>query len=167
MIVLRPAVDASSVTTLWLCPNRALSRRGLRGLVGLLAALTLTVAALGAWQGNVLAPAFALIESAGVAFALRTAWRAGDRGECITLDAQLLEVRALPGSRRMRFQPNWVRARLEAGRSCQRLLLTSHGRATEIGAFLGEPERIAVHARLQAMLTQIRVMPVQDPRQQS
>jgi hypothetical protein len=82
--------------TMWLKPNRALSRRGLRRLIVVLAVLALTTAGLGAWQGNVFAPLFALVESAAVACALSVAWRAGDRSERITLDASSLEVQLLP-----------------------------------------------------------------------
>ena len=71
MIVLRPAAAGLPCVTMWLRPNRALSRRGLRRLIVVLAALALTTAGLGAWQGNVFAPLFALVESFAVAFALR------------------------------------------------------------------------------------------------
>ncbi|WP_449421996.1 DUF2244 domain-containing protein, partial [Rhodanobacter lindaniclasticus] len=55
---------------MWLKPNRSLSRRGLRRLIVVLVALALTTAELGAWQGNVFAPLFALVESAAMAVAL-------------------------------------------------------------------------------------------------
>lgn len=155
MIVLRPA-DGMSCATIWLCPNRALSRRGLRRLIVVLAALTLTVAGLGAWQGNVYAPGFALVESAAVAWALRTSWRAGERGERITVDSRALSVLPLPGRPCRRFQTYWVRARLEPGHPRQRLLLSSHGQVMEIGAFLAEAERVAVYRRLSALLGEVQ-----------
>jgi uncharacterized membrane protein len=43
-----------------------------------------------------------------------------------------------------------VRARLEAGNG--RLLLSSHGRDLEIGAFLAEPERVELAQRLTVLL---------------
>ena len=92
MIVLRPVADNLLGVTMWLKPNRALSRRGLRRLIGVLAVLALTTAGLGAWQGNVFAPLFALVESVAVACALSVAWRAGDRSERITIDPSSLEV---------------------------------------------------------------------------
>ena len=58
MIVLRPAVAGLPCVTMWLKPNRALSRRGLRRLIVVLVVLALTTAGLGAWQGNVFAPLF-------------------------------------------------------------------------------------------------------------
>lgn len=153
MIVLRPAAAGSPRVTIWLRPNRTLSRRGLRRLIMLLVALVLATAVLGAWQGNVFAPLFALVESVALAAALRVAWRAGDRGECITLDDTSLEVRWLPGRQRVRFQAYWVRARLEQGKNgCRRLLLSSHGRELEIGGFLAERERVELLRKLKVLL---------------
>jgi uncharacterized membrane protein len=152
MIVLRPATAGLPCVTMWLKPNRALSRRGLRRLIVVLAALALTTAGLGAWQGNVFAPLFALVESAAVAVALSVAWRAGDRSERITLDASSLEVQSLPGRRRMRFQAYWVRVLLEPGDGRQRLLLSSHGRELEIGVFLAEQERVELSRKLKVLL---------------
>ncbi|PXV53118.1 Uncharacterized membrane protein [Dyella jiangningensis] len=140
---------------MWLKPNRALSRRDLRRLIGGLAALALTTAVLGAWQGNVFAPLFALVESTAVAFALGVAWRAGDRSERITLDESSLEVQFLPGRRSARFQTYWVRVRLVSGEGRGRLLLTSHGREVEIGAFLGEEERAELSRKLMVLLTEL------------
>ena len=152
MIVLRPAAAGSPRVTMWLRPNRTLSRRGMRRLIVVLVLLALTTAGLGAWQGNVFAPLFALIESAAVAAALSAAWRAGDRSERITLDAWSLEVRSLPDQRCLRFQSYWVRVLLERGEGHQRLLLAAHGRKWEIGAFLADQERVELSGKLVALL---------------
>ena len=159
MIVLRPAPAGLPCATIWLKPNRALSRRDLRRLIGVLAALALTTAGLGAWQGNVFAPLFALIESSAVAFALGVAWRAGDRSERITLDAKSLEVQSLPGRRSARFQPYWVRVQLGRGAGRHRLLLTSHGRELEIGAFLADEERAELSKKLMVLLADLHRQP--------
>ncbi|WP_430392114.1 DUF2244 domain-containing protein [Dyella sp. 20L07] len=140
---------------MWLKPNRALSRRDLRRLIGVLAALALTTAGVGAWQGNVFAPLFALVESSAVAFALGVAWRAGDRSERITLDESSLEVQFLPGRRSARFPTYWVRVRLYAEKGRGRLLLTSHGRELEIGAFLADEERAELSKKLMVLLADI------------
>ena len=152
MIVLRPAAAGLPCVTMWLKPNRTLSRRGLRRLIVVLVALALITAGLGAWQGNVFAPLFALVESAAVAVALSASWRAGDRSERITLDASSLEVQSLPGRRSVRFQSYWVRVLLEPGNGRQRLLLSSHGREMEIGAFLAEQERVELSKKLMVLL---------------
>jgi uncharacterized membrane protein len=159
MIVLRPATAGLPRVTMWLKPNRTLSRRGLRRLIMILVALVLITAGLGAWQGNVFAPLFALVESAAVAMALSVAWRAGDRSERITLDEASLEVHSLPGRRHMRFQSYWVRVVLEPGDGRQRLLLSSHGRKLEIGAFLADQERIELSKKLMVLLADINGQP--------
>lgn len=155
MIVLRPAGAGLSGATIWLKPNRALSRRGLRRLIVVLVSLVLMTAVLGAWQGNVFAPLFALLESAAVAIAFRVAWRAGDRSERITIDTASLDVHSLPGRRSTRFQTYWLRVLLERGDRRHRLLLSSHGCVLEIGAFLAESERIALSKKLMALLAEI------------
>lgn len=159
MIVLRPATAGLPCVTMWLKPNRTLSRRGLRRLIVVLVSLVLMTGVLGAWQGNVFAPLFALLESAAVAIAFSVAWRAGDRSERITLDAASLEVRSLPGRRRTRFPTYWVRVRLETGGRRHRLLLSSHGGALEIGVFLADQERIALSKKLMALLADIQGQP--------
>lgn len=155
MIVLRPVAAGMPCTTLWLRPNRALSRRGLGRLIMVLTALALMTAGLGAWQGNVFAPLFALVESVAMALALRTAWRAGDRSERIILGTASVEVRVMPGRRRVCFQPYWVRVRLAPGQGHDRLLLRSHGREIEIGAFLGDGERAELSRKLVALLADL------------
>jgi uncharacterized membrane protein len=159
MIVLRPAAAGLPSVTMWLKPNRTLSRRGLRRLIMVLVALALITAGLGAWQGNVFAPVFALVESAAVAIALSVAWRAGDRSERITLDASSLEVRTLPGRRCTSFQSYWVRVQLEPGGGHDRLLLSSHGRKLEIGAFLADQERAELSKKLMVLLAELNGQP--------
>lgn len=159
MIVLRPAVAGLPCVTMWLKPNRALSRRGLRRLIVVLVVLALTTAGLGAWQGNVFAPLFALVESAAVAYALSVAWRAGDRSERITIDASSLEVHSLPGRRSMSFQSYWVRVLLEPGNGRHRLLLSSHGHELEIGAFLADQERVELSKKLMVLLADVNAQP--------
>ncbi|MBD8899514.1 DUF2244 domain-containing protein [Rhodanobacter sp. DHG33] len=156
MIVLRPAAAGLPRVSIWLKPNRALDRRGLRRLIVLLVVLALTTAVLGAWVGNVFAPLFALVESLAVAVALHVAWRGGGRGERITLDETSLEVQSLPGRRRVRFQSCWVRVRLDEGdNGCHRLLLSSHGRELEIGRFLAEQERVELLRKLKLLLGEV------------
>ncbi|MBB6185093.1 putative membrane protein [Oleiagrimonas soli] len=140
--------------TMWLRPNRSLSRRGLRRLCAALAAVTVAIATLGARAGNVYAPLFALVESAAVAYALSLAWHAGDRSERITIDARSLQVECLPGHRRATFQSYWVRVRMRQAGNRQRLVLTSHGGEVEVGAFLGEEERADAMQRLRRLLAQ-------------
>lgn len=153
MVVLRPASPELRCTTMWLKPNRTLSHRGLRRVIMVLVVLVLGTAGLGAWQGNVFAPLFAALESMVLAYALSIAWRAGDRGERITLDESSLEVHAQPSGRSTRFPAYWVRVLLEPGNGQHRLLLSSHGHALEVGVFLAEAERVALSKKLMVLLT--------------
>jgi uncharacterized membrane protein len=153
VITLQPAGEGRAQATLWLRPVRRLSRRGLWTWAAVLAVAALLTAWLSARQGNVFAPVFALLEATGLAAAFAAVWRGGTRGERITLDAEALEVVAWPGRRRRaRYPSGWVRVRLEPGMGKQRLVLDSHGRETEIGAFLADDERAELARDLRALL---------------
>jgi len=140
-------------------PHRSLSRAG---LVGFLAAQSLAAgifAALAAWQGNVLAPVFAVLELGVVAYCLHRVWRASGSGQIITLTPSQLQVSGA-GAGPVQFHPYWVRVRLAPGRRSgwpSRLLLGSHGREVEIGEFLNDVER----RLLAQQLTQL-LRPMQD-----
>lgn len=155
MIVIKPEREGSHRMTMLLRPNRALSHKSLRRLAWVLAAVTLATALVGAHQGNVFAPLFALVEAAAVVWALGIAWHAGSKGERITVDERLLEVEAWPGRRLVRFQSGWVRVLLASGGNRRRLLLASHGRELEIGAFLGDEERTELRGKLELLLAQV------------
>ena len=77
----------------------------------------------------------------------------------LRLDEKPLEVRSLPGRRRARFQSYWVRVRLAPGNGHGRLLLGSHGRELEIGAFLAEEERAEVAGKLKVLLADVQGQP--------
>jgi uncharacterized membrane protein len=155
MIVFKPIGTDDRAMTMWLRPNRALSHKAMTRLAWGLAVVTVATGLIGAHQGNVFAPVFALIEAGAVAWALGIAWRAGNRCERITLDSRSLEVETLPGHRRVSFQSGWVRVRLSPGHGRRRLLLASHGRALEIGAFLGDEERMEFSRKLDRLLAQV------------
>ncbi|MEO7068423.1 MAG: DUF2244 domain-containing protein [Rhodanobacter sp.] len=141
---------------MWLRPNRVLSRRGLRRLIMFLVAFALLSAGMCAWRGNVFALLFAAVESVAIACALSVAWRAGDRGERIAVDATSLEVQFLPSHRCVRFPAYWVRVLLQPGDRGRRLLLSSHGHELEVGAFLAESERAALSKKLTVLLAAVK-----------
>lgn len=155
MIVFKPQPAGSQHMTMVLQPNRALSHRSLRRLAWGLAAVTLATALIGAQQGNVFAPLFALVEAAAVAWGLGIAWHAGNRGERITVGSDSLEVETWPDRRLTRFQSGWVRILLARAGNRDRLLLASHGRELEIGAFLADEERAELRRKLESVLTQM------------
>jgi uncharacterized membrane protein len=140
-------------------PHRSLSRSG---LIGFLLAQSLAAgifALLAASQGNVLAPVFAVVELGVVAYCLLRVWRVSGEGQIITLTPSRLQISATRAGS-AQFHPYWVRVRLEAGRWRgwpSRLLLGSHGREVEVGAFLNDAERRLLAQRLTELLR-----PMQD-----
>lgn len=146
------AAGAEQVT-LVLAPNRALSRDALRRCIGILVLAGAAVALMAAWQGNVFAPLFALLEAPCVIAALWVAWRAGERRERIILDARNLRIESVPSrGRAVAFPSAWVRVRLRDWGGHRHVLLAAYGREREVGAFLGDEERLELSEQLRVML---------------
>lgn len=137
-------------------PNRSLSARGLVVFFTGLATVGIAVAVASAGQGNRFAPAFAVMELLLVGLCLRLAWRRLDRQERIALSGEGVVVERGPGA--ARFDPYWVRVERRPGErpGDERLVLTSHGRAVEIGAFLGLDERGALERDLRQALAALK-----------
>ena len=138
MIEVVPTGAGGPGAQLRLRPPRALTAAQFRVLFAALAGAMWLVAGLGWLAGNVFAPVFALLHSAGVALALRWLWRSGERGEDIAIGPRAVEVRRGTESV-FRAHPHWVRMRVEGDEG--RVLLSSSGRRVEVGAFLGPAER--------------------------
>ena len=141
-------------------PHRSLSRTGLTGFLIAQSLAAGGFAALAAWQGNVLAPVFAILELAVVAYCLTRVWRVSGVGQIITLTPSRVEIAAAGTAGPVYFHPYWVRVRLAPGRRRgwpSRLLLGSHGREVEVGKFLNEAERRLLAQRLTQLLR-----PMQD-----
>jgi uncharacterized membrane protein len=138
-------------------PNRSVSARGLAAFIAALVLTSILVAVQSAWQGNVFAPWFALLEAPVVALCLWLAWRKLGREQRIAVTPQGVVVR--DGAGPVRFDPYWVRVEHRegrTGRARERLVLTSHGKAVEIGAFLGDEERAELEAQLKSALAEVR-----------
>lgn len=139
-------------------PPRAMTARQFVALFATLAAAMWLVAGLGWWGGNVFAPAFALLDSALVAAALRWLWRLGERREVISVGPEAVEVwRSAQPAPAFRAHPSWVR--LESGGDGEAIVLTSSGLRCEVGAFLGPGERRQLAGRLAALLEAARPRP--------
>ena len=156
MIVQRSVPVSPFACEFLLRPNRSLSARGLAVFFTGLATVGIAVAVASAGQGNLFAPAFAVPELLFVGWCLRLAWRRLDRQERIVLAGDGVVVEREPGA--ARFDPYWVRVERRAGLrpEAARLVLTSHGRDVEIGAFLGEDERDALERDLRQALAALR-----------
>lgn len=134
-----------------LAPHRSLDRIGVRRVAALAAALALVPGTffyvIGAW------PVVGFMGLDVIALYWALTWSLGDRRirEEVALWRDRLLVSHLPrrgGMRRHRFNPFWVRFRVERDRfdRVTALALVSRGRRLEIGGFLG-PEAKADFAR--------------------
>ena len=157
MIRRMPAVADAGQVTLLLAPNRALSRGGLHRAIVALATAAMLTALLAAWQGNVFAPMFALLEVPCVVLAFVIAWRAGARGERITLDARSVRVESLPPrAAAVAFPSAWVQVHLRDWGGHRHVLLAASGREREVGAFLGDEERLELSEELRTALAGVQ-----------
>jgi uncharacterized membrane protein len=138
MIEVVQAGSGQAGAQLRLRPPRALTALQFKALFAGLAGAMWLAAGLGWLAGNVFAPVFALLHSAGIALALRWLWRSGERGEEIAIGPLAVEVRRGTGAV-FSAHPHWVRMRVDADDG--RITLSSSGRRVEVGAFLGPAER--------------------------
>lgn len=158
MIEQSPALTPGDAVSMVVLPHRSLSRAGLWLFLGAQAIAALGFALLAAWGGNVFAPAFAVLEVGFVAACLTRVWRASAAGEVIVLSPASLEIARMgDAGPAARFHPYWAQLVLRPGRwrgAPSRLLVRSHGREVEIGAFLNDEERRDLQRRLSALIAQ-------------
>ncbi|MDR5654633.1 DUF2244 domain-containing protein [Ruixingdingia sedimenti] len=147
---------------LHLWPYRSLPRRGFVLFIGATAALLTVplVPVLGTPVLWVLLP-FLVLAVAALWWALERSYRDGEIVEDLTLTrAEMRLTRHGPRGRRQDWQANthWVRLTLypQGGPVPQYLTLTGGGREVELGAFLSEEERIALHDDLARRLCALR-----------
>ena len=144
--------DAGTRVQLRLRPRRALTARQFRWVFALLATAMWTVA-LTYLQGNVFAPAFAFLDSAFVAAALRWAWLRGERFETIALgEAEVVVRRSSRSEPLLQAHPYWVRLQVSEADGDPRVVLGSAGREVQVGSFLSEAERRDLVERLRHFL---------------
>ena len=155
MITRLPVAAETGQVTLVLAPNRALSREQMHRLTWELCLAALVVAGLAAWGGDVFAPLFALIEVPVLAIALWLVWRSGDRRERITLDTDQVRIEQLPAQGRVAstFPVAWTRVHVRERRDGHRhVVLAAHGHEQEVGACLGDDERMQLSRWLKTLL---------------
>lgn len=141
-----------------LLPNRSSSWAQTRRFLMVIALLNGLIALLFAWQGLWLVLPFSGLEVAALGAGLYRCSRATYRRELILVEGERVVV--LRGGNRVECRDElaraWVKLRsqsvCERGRS--RLLLGSHGRFFEIGAFLVETERRELAGDLGRLLGQ-------------
>ena len=139
-------------------PNRSMSVAAMRWLFAAWAICMLGIGAAFTLAGAWLVLPFAGLEALLVAAILHTlVFRHADDYELIIIDTETLSViqRNGPHRRRHDWPRYWARLRLQRGASDwhpSRLTLGSHGRFIELGAGLGEAERLALARRLRTIL---------------
>jgi uncharacterized membrane protein len=156
----RDATAERPVFEALLYPHRSLSERGFLILtIGTILIVTLwggLFLMLGAW------PIFGFLGAEWLLFwwLLRTHFRGDRRAERIRLYADRLLLQQIDAKGRVAectFEPYWLQVVLhERGFENPALLLRSHGRAVEIGAFLGAGERRQFAEQLQTVLARWR-----------
>lgn len=143
----------------FIVPHRSLTRTGVLILIAGLALLTTAVALrfwlLGAWPVVV----FSVVEVPLVILLLTINLRRARASELIMLSAQALTiVRTDPTGRRQHasLPSAWLRVELDAGRGIPHVMLSSHGRGWEVGAFLHESDKLSLFAALSEALHGLR-----------
>lgn len=138
-------------------PNSSLSWQGNMKFLAWMAVVSLSIAGWFAWQGAWLIFPFAGIELIALGSALYlVSSRSLDR-EVLSIDRDTIEV--CKGRWQVEsttcLQRHWVKVCLETAKHDwypSRLLLRSHGKATEIGNFLDEDEREELAGRLKRVV---------------
>jgi len=148
-----------------LYPNRSLGRSG---FAVMMAAIVLVSAAIGA--GFMMVGAWPVTGFLGldvvlIFVAFRWHDRQARRAEFVRLDRDGLIVRRIEpdgSAQSWHFEPYWLRVSIEAvSRHDRRLILRSHGRQLEIGAFLTSDERQELARALEAALREHRALPLE------
>jgi len=155
-----PAGDDTETVSLHIAPHRSLGPRGfviLMGFVGVISfAAGLAFWLMGAW------PVFFFfgLDVALIYWAFKANYAQAREWERIDISANELVITRSRRHRppeRTAFQPYWVRIDLaEDEFRCGPLLLRSHGRSVEVGAFLASDERRAFAGELRDALQRFK-----------
>jgi uncharacterized membrane protein len=155
-----PPQDDAQHLHLW--PHRSLTQRGFVWFVGATAGL-IGLPLFGVLGSPVLWALLPFLLAAvwAIWYALRKNGRDRDIVEDLTLAADRITlVRHGPKGQRQAWEANpyWVRVTLHAtgGPVPNYLTLKGEGREVELGAFLSEEERVALHADLRDRIPQLR-----------
>jgi uncharacterized membrane protein len=143
----------------FIVPHRSLTPNGVMAVVGLLLVLSAGIAfrfwLWGAWP----VVAFSCVEVPLLVLLLAINQRRARASELIMLDVgQLTVIRTDAAGRRVRedFPAAWLRVDLDSTKGVPRIVLHSHGRASELGAFLHEPDKMSLFDALRTALHTMR-----------
>jgi len=140
-------------------PHRSQTPKGVVSVVGLLLVLSAGIAfrfwLWGAWP----VVAFSCAEVPLLVLLLAINQRRARASELIMLDGgHLTVIRTDASGRRARdeFAAAWLRIDLDSAQGIPKILVRSHGRACEVGAFLHESDKISLFDALKAALHNVR-----------
>ncbi len=137
-------------------PHRSLSKRGLRLLIGAICGLSLCSTSIFWWLGAWPVAGFNGVEITAAILLLRYNARAVRANEVILLSASSLRVirTAVDGKRtECELRPAWLRVDVvERPGRVPGLFLGTHGERVEVGASLGEPEKLDLAGALKDAL---------------
>jgi uncharacterized membrane protein len=139
-----------------LLPNCSLTPGGALFFFAGIAAVSLTVAGFFVLSGFWPVLPFAGLELGLLGWALASSLKRRHWTQTIEIDAArvVVETRGPRGTERHEYPRHWASVKLSSppGWYPARLLLGSHGRMIEVGAFLTEEERRRLHDRLRALI---------------
>jgi uncharacterized membrane protein len=159
-----PALLAPPLRRIDLHARCALTPRTATLFIFSIALTTFAAAAPLAWNGFWPVLAFAALEVALVAWAVRVSMRDGSESETIivTEDSVTVVHRGPHGERSSVFPRHWSRVTLHAPLAAlhpNRLLIESHGRACELGRFLTDDERRSLASSLKQWVGNVNESP--------
>jgi uncharacterized membrane protein len=141
-------------------PSPPLSTRVLARIVMLVAAVNLVFGLGFILKGAWLVTPFMGVDVVLLAWAFHASLRASQRTERVVLTpSRLVVLHQGPNGvpREIQFNPYWVRVELsEPPERGSPLLLRSHGRALQLGTFLGPEERLSLADTLRSALRRAR-----------
>ena len=153
------AETESTVFRAFITPHRSLSRRGAAYVIAVFAAFTglfcLRFWLAGAWPVML----FSLIDIPLIALALALNFQRARQSECLMLtDRTLTIVQTDPRGHcsQVSLATAWLRVSLREDAGASRIVLTTRGSDQEVGAFLHEPDRLALYEGLKEALYRLR-----------
>jgi len=151
-----PTVGLPAFSRIELLPNCSLTVQGALFFFGTVALASLTFAAFFVAQGFWPVLPWAGLELGVLGWALWATMRRRRWTQTITVTPDDVEVilRGREGERRIVFSRHWAAVTLRRARGWHpsRLVIESHGKGLEIGSFLTEDDRRALHRRLAELI---------------
>jgi uncharacterized membrane protein len=147
-------------------PHASLAPRGFAVLMLALATFSFVLGGLSIAVGFWPVIGFYGIDLVAVYVAFRVSYARARRYETVELTDALLTVEKVDARgrcRRFRLQPYWLRVELdEPPQHDSALVLSSHGRAMEIGEFLTPAEKLDFARTLRREIASLRTVPLQN-----